>query len=86
MYCLPAQWGDGYEAIEVIGHHRKSHRYIKIVMPSRHLTNWRANLVYSPHVIGGIDLWWDGTAASRQRAEEIAQMCRERETARNQSA
>ena len=33
-----------------------------------------------------IDLWWDGTAASRQRAEEIAQMCRERETARNQSA
>jgi hypothetical protein len=86
VYCLPAQWGDGYEAIKVIGHHRKSHRYIKIVMPSRYLTNWRADLVYSPHVIREIDNRWDGTAASRQQAEELAQMCREREIARNQPA
>jgi hypothetical protein len=55
-------------------------------MPSRHLTNWRADLVYSPHVISEIGPWWDGTAASRRRAEELAQMCREREQERDQPA
>lgn len=43
-------WRSGHEKVTVIGRHRKSHRYISVIMPSRHLANWRAELVYSPHI------------------------------------
>jgi hypothetical protein len=51
LYCLPLQWGDGYETIKVIGHHRRTKKYVTVVTPARHITNWRAQLVYSPEVI-----------------------------------
>jgi hypothetical protein len=51
VYCFPILWGDGYEKIKVIGRHRKSKRYICIVMPSKFITNWRLQKVYSPSVL-----------------------------------
>lgn len=44
-------WGMGGERVTVVGRHRKSKRYITLVMQADHLANWRAELVYSPHVI-----------------------------------
>jgi hypothetical protein len=79
VYCFPAQWGDGYQDIRVVGRHRASHRYVTMVIPSKRLTNWRAELVYSPHVIKELAGYWDGTHASKEIAESIAQMCRERQ-------
>jgi len=46
------------------------------------LTNWRAELVYSPYVIAQLEGKWDGTQASRHEAERLATMFREREAAR----
>jgi hypothetical protein len=41
VYCLPPQWGDAYENVIVVGICRKSRRWITVVMPSKHITNWR---------------------------------------------
>jgi len=71
LYCFPALWGDGYEQLQVIGRHRATHRYVKMIVNEKWLINWRVQLAYSPHVIR--ELWptWDGTEHSRERAQEI---------------
>ena len=51
VYCLPAQWGDGYENIVVIGHHRGSKNLVRMVIRSDWVTNWRAQVVYKPAVL-----------------------------------
>jgi hypothetical protein len=71
-------WGMAGESVTVIGRHRKSGRYITLVMPADHLANWRAELVYSPHVIRQVLAHGEfaglprGGPESRARAEEIA--------------
>ena len=71
LYCFPALWGDGYEQIQVLGRHRATHRYVKMIVNEKWLTNWRVQLAYSPHVIR--ELWptWDGTQHSHERAQGI---------------
>lgn len=32
VYCFSVLWGDGYEKVMVIGCHRSTHRYIKMVV------------------------------------------------------
>jgi len=51
VYCLPPQWGDGYEKIVAVGLARGSRRWITVVPPSRLITNWRAKVVYNPAVL-----------------------------------
>lgn len=51
VYCFPAQWGDGYENIRVIGRHRKSKRYITLIIQSKYITNWRLQKVYRPYIL-----------------------------------
>jgi hypothetical protein len=51
VYCLPAQWGDGYEKIVVIGRHRGSKEYVTMVIEATWVTNWRAKVVYAPAVL-----------------------------------
>jgi hypothetical protein len=78
VYCFPPLWGDGYEHIKVLGHHRGSRGLVEMVMRSRHLTNWRAKLVYAPFVVSAMSPHWDGTEASKLRAEGIASMAQSR--------
>lgn len=58
VYCFPPAWGDGYQKIRVIGRHRSSHRYVKMVLPSKRLTRWRVKLVYSPYLISELKGFW----------------------------
>ncbi len=51
VYCLPVQWGDGYESIVAIGRHRGSKAFVKMVIRSEWVTNWRAKVVYQPAVL-----------------------------------
>lgn len=51
VFCLPVQWGDGYEKIIVVGRHRGSKKFSKMIIRSDWITNWRAKVVYSPEVI-----------------------------------
>lgn len=51
VYAIDAHWGMGGERVIVVGHHRGSKGYITITMATKYLTNWRAELTYSPHII-----------------------------------
>ncbi len=71
-------WGMGGESVTVIGRHRKSHRFIRLTMPAKHLANWRAELVYSPYVARQVREFGEfaglpaDSGKARLRAEEIA--------------
>jgi hypothetical protein len=71
VYCFPPLWGDGYEKIQVIGHHKGSHRYVKMVVASKLLINWRVKLVYSPFVISEMNGYWDNSLSSKKMAETL---------------
>jgi hypothetical protein len=51
VYCLPPQWGDGYEKAVVVGLHRGSRKWVTVVMPTDQITNWRAKVVYKRAVL-----------------------------------
>lgn len=51
VYCLPAQWGDGYEKIVVVGKHRGCPDLVRMVIRADWVTNWRAQVVYNPRVL-----------------------------------
>ena len=70
LYCNLIVGQKHEPQIEVVGRHRASHRYVTMIVSASWLTNWRVELVYSPRVI--TDLWpiWDGTPASRAKAEQ----------------
>lgn len=77
IYCHAFFWGRGGEDVEVIGRHRGSHRYEKMIVRSAWLTHWRADLVYSPHVIRQLWPTWNGSEQSKTQAESIvAEMVR----------
>jgi hypothetical protein len=71
VYCLPAQWGDGYEKIVAIGKHRNSRAVSCLIMQSVAISNWRAQVVYSPAVLKAIQQWCSvqGHYNWRSRAE-----------------
>jgi hypothetical protein len=74
VYCFPMQWGDGYEQIEVVGRHRVTHRYVKMIISSSWLENWRVQLVYSPTVVRMLWPVWDGSERSRAKAQKLVDM------------
>ncbi|WP_380282706.1 hypothetical protein [Kitasatospora purpeofusca] len=52
VWIAPPAWGDGGENVIVAGRHRGNHRrYIRIVMASRFLVNFRVHDVYSPALV-----------------------------------
>jgi hypothetical protein len=71
-------WGTAGERVTVVGRHRRSKRFVTLSMDSNHLANWRAELVYSPHVIEEVlkhsefSHFPRGSPEQRARAEEIA--------------
>jgi hypothetical protein len=84
VWVLPAQWGDGGEKLLVAGHHRGTRGrrgYVRIVVPRRHLTNFRVQGIYSwaliealTRPVNGLDragqLW-----TTREAAEKSAAFC-----------
>lgn len=78
VYVVGFFWGTGGERVTVVGRHRKSHRFITLAMEAEHLANWRAELVYSPHVIervreyGAFSSGDPGGEEARTKAERIA--------------
>jgi hypothetical protein len=43
-----------------------------MILPEKALTDCKAKLVYSPYVIRALGTYWDGSAASKDRATEMA--------------
>lgn len=78
VYCYPPLWGDGYENVKVIGHHRGSRQYAEMIVPARSLSNCRAKLVYTPFLLDHLSGHWDETKESKKRAEELADLVNSR--------
>ena len=51
VYCFPAIWGDGYEKIMVIARHRGARDFVKMVIRSDWITNWRAKVAYHQSIL-----------------------------------
>lgn len=51
VYLCPAQWGDGYENVVVIGKSRHSFDFIEVVIPRRCIENYRLQKVYKPTLL-----------------------------------
>lgn len=58
VWVLPAQWGDGGDQVFVVARHRGSRRYVRMVVPSRRLTGFRVQGVYSPAVLRELTRPW----------------------------
>lgn len=75
VYIAPANWGDGYENVIVIGCPRHGKRYIEVVMRSELIRNFRAGKVYAPAVLKMMEeseyRWWGDT--DKERIEELAE-------------
>lgn len=72
VYCAQAHWGDGYEFIKVIGMHRKSKRLMMIIMPSKFITNWRLQKVYTLRIRQMMDehgFWYENTPRGKNDIE-----------------
>lgn len=84
LYVISHFWGMAGEVSMVLGRHRSSKRYVKMVVTSSWLVNWRAELVYSPHIVSELRLSGEydrdnpGSTLAKKRAEEIARLWIER--------
>lgn len=71
VFVAPVQWGDGGEDVVVIGMHRYGKRYIEIIIPSRHIENYRMQKVYKPAVLKLMCAskygWWGDALRDRKR-------------------
>jgi hypothetical protein len=71
VYCLPPQWGDGYERTVVVGRARGSKRWITVVMKTNLITHWRAKVVYQPAVLHRLRQGIDNHNAQWKSREEV---------------
>ena len=71
VYCLPPQWGDGYEKTIAVGICRKSRRWITVVISTRYITNWRGKSVYAPVVLKRLREGFDGFHSQWKSREEV---------------
>jgi hypothetical protein len=68
LYCLPPYCGDGYDTVQVYGRSRGG-RVIAIILATKKIVNWRAELVYSPAVLKRLR---DNNLWTEERAREAA--------------
>ena len=70
IYCYPPLW-DTWKGIKVIGRHRGSRQFVTMVINLQWLVDYRAKLVYNPHILAELSGYWDGTEESKRRAENL---------------
>lgn len=51
VYCAAFFWDGPLTSVDVVGHHRGSHRYVRMTIRHEWLTDLRVELVYSPSII-----------------------------------
>jgi hypothetical protein len=75
VYVFASFAGSPGTVVTVVGRHRASKRYITLHMSAEHLTNWRAELLYSPHVLRQIRAygWFASPAPSPDEARARAE-------------
>ncbi len=74
VFLAPAQWGDGYENIVVIGLPRYGKKYIEVITRSEYIENYRMKRVFKPAVLKRMCSsqyrWWGDTEEDRREIIE----------------
>ena len=74
VFLAPAQWGDGYENIVVIGLPRHGGRHIEVITRSEYIENYRLKKVYKPAILklmcSSQYHWWGDTEDDREKIIE----------------
>ncbi len=87
VYCMPGNWGDGYENIVVIAKHRKSFKYIEIIMPRKHIENFRMKKVFKPAVLRFMKKHdfrvWDDSDKSKEEIQHMLTWLNSKEEQQN---
>lgn len=77
VYVAPAQWGDGFENVVVIGKPRHGSKLIEVVMPSERIENFRLKKVFKPDVLDRMETsshhWWDDSDKDKERIASLAE-------------
>ena len=84
VYMAPANWGDGYENIIVIGCPRHSKHFIEVITRSAYIENYRIQKVYKSFLLKMMEksefLWWDESEDSYQRINILIDSLNKRRT------
>jgi len=72
VYCFPPEWGDGGRRLRVIGHEIQTGHFIKSIVATKRLTDWRVRLISEPRIVAAMEGRWDGSIESRSRASDLA--------------
>ena len=68
VYCVLFFWDGPLTSVDVVGHHRGSHRFVRMVVQHEWLTNLEVQLVYSPYVISQLSPSHAETKADAEKA------------------
>jgi hypothetical protein len=60
--------------LQVVGRHRKTHRYVTMILDGAWLGRFRADLVYSPEVIRLLGPRFDGSSQWKLYVENLADL------------
>ena len=75
VYMAPANWGDGYEKIVVIGCPRRRKQYIEVIMRSDRIENLRLKKVFAPFLLKMMEAsqyrWWDNTEEDKKNIQSL---------------
>ena len=75
VYLAPIQWGDGYERVVVLGKPRHKYGLAEMVIPLKHIENFRLKKVFEPNVLERMNKsdysWWENRYADREGIEGI---------------
>jgi hypothetical protein len=81
VYIAPAQWGDGYEKVCVIGKPRGKRPLIEIVMKLEYIENLRIKKVFDPAALMRMTessyTWWNNTDADQQAILKVIESIRQ---------
>lgn len=79
VFLAPAQWGDGYEKIVVIGLPRYGKKYIEVVTNSKYIENFRIKKVYNPTILKRMCSsnyrWWSDTENDKEKIIRLIEVC-----------
>lgn len=78
VYIAPAQWGDGFENVVVLGKPRgRKGGLIEVVTDRKYIENYRIKKIFDPGVLRRIKnsehSWWDNTDAARDCIKRLAE-------------
>ncbi|NOS91899.1 MAG: hypothetical protein HOP30_08250 [Cyclobacteriaceae bacterium] len=83
VYLYPPLWGDGYQAIKVIGKDKETNKFIEIIVSEKKLNNFKVVKVSKPDIISRFSNHWNNNPDNVQQMLKMADEMNKRTDLRN---